>query len=366
MAVSIDKARAVTLLRSEAAAVKRGEEVDPDWRHKVEHLSSLCEAPGSSRTHVAFLCTAMLAKALEPRIDLYAIKPTHADGNHRAYSARSLCHSVIVPLSAELGFSIGVTGREPLNNQPYFRMTKLGDGTPVHSGAQQAFAYMVSLIDELSGDPPEVARAGLRAFIAVRRQYQPSYASDVENARTTPTRLLEAIRAFVAEDSEGGRRAQAIVAALLDVVMGEDRIESGRINDPSRKHPGDVCVRMPEDAGWEKAIEVRDKSVTAADVQVFGRKCLSMGVRDAAVVAASPAQQPLNIAALVAWAEGHGLGLTIFVGWDSLVDQALFWAGEAKIVAAGLAVAQVQKRLVAVEASPEGVVRWLSLVLDDE
>jgi hypothetical protein len=45
-----------------------------------------------------------------------------------------LCHSVLVPLSAELGFSLGVTGREPLNNQPYFRMTRLDDGTPVHAG----------------------------------------------------------------------------------------------------------------------------------------------------------------------------------------------------------------------------------------
>lgn len=366
MAVSIERSEAVALLRSEAEAAQREEAVDSDWREKVERLSSLCEAPGSSRTHIAFLCTAMVAKVLEPGIDLYAIKPAHASGNNRAYSARTLCHSVIVPLSAELGFSIGVTGREPLNNQPYFRMTRLGDGTPVRSGAQEAFDYMVRLVEELSSAPPKVARAALRAFIAVRRQYQPSYASDVEEARTTPTRLLEAIRAFVAENSEGGRRAQAIVAALLDVVMGEDRVESGRINDPSRKYPGDVCVRMPDDAGWEKAIEVRDKPVTAADVLVFGRKCLSMGVRDAAVVAASPAQQPLDIAATVAWAEAHGLGLTIFVGWDSLVDQALFWAGEAKVVAAGLAVAQVQERLVAVEASPESVDRWLKLAVDDD
>ena len=49
-------------------------------------------------------------------------------------SADSGCHSVLVPAAAELGISLGVTGREPLNNQPYFRMTRLGDNQPVHAG----------------------------------------------------------------------------------------------------------------------------------------------------------------------------------------------------------------------------------------
>src|SRR5690606_2457501 len=100
--------------------------------------------------HIAFLATAMLAKAVDRRADLFAIKPTHAPGNLNAFSARTLCHSVIVPLAAELGFSIGVTGREPLNNQPYFRMTRLGDDTPVHPGGRAAFDYMVELVRELT------------------------------------------------------------------------------------------------------------------------------------------------------------------------------------------------------------------------
>lgn len=365
MSVSFDRAQAAALLREEAAAVARGEPIEPDWKMKVEHLSALCELPGSSRTHLAFLCTSMLAKALSPDVDLIAIKPRHAGDAVAAYSARSLCHAVVVPLSAELGFSVGVTGREPLNNQPYFRMTRLGDGTPVHTGAKRAFDTMVSLVNELNRATSQEARAALRAFISVRRQYLPSYAGDVGDVRTTPTRLADAIRLFVVEDSEGGRRAQAIVAALFDIAIGEDRVESGRINDPSRKHPGDVCVRSPEDLVWEKAVEVRDKPLTPADIQVFGRKCLEWGVRDAAVVAVSPAQGPLNAAALRAWAEGHGLGLTVFVGWDVLVDQALFWAGDAKFIAAGRVVAQVQRRLVAVEASPRAVDRWLDLALDD-
>jgi hypothetical protein len=63
----------------------------------------------------------MLAKSVNHEADLFAIKPDHAPDNPLAFSARTLCHGIIVPLSAELGISIGVTGREPLNNQPYFR-----------------------------------------------------------------------------------------------------------------------------------------------------------------------------------------------------------------------------------------------------
>ena len=53
-----------------------------------------------------------------------------------------------------------------------------------------------------------------------------------------------------------------MVAGLLDVFVGAERVESGRINDPKV---------------WEKAIEVRDKPVAASDVQIFGNKCVAMG-----------------------------------------------------------------------------------------
>lgn len=277
MALKINKADARLLLQTVAKEAETASAVDPTWKAKVTHFSVLCEA--SSKTHIAFLGTAMLAKAMSRNADLFAIKPEHALGNENAFSARTLCHSVLVPLAAELGIDIGVTGREPLNNQPYFRMTRLDDGTPVHSGAHTAFNYMLSLIRTLQALPDETsARSALRAFIAVRRDYQAVYADDVGVAKVTPQELLSAIKQFVSENSEGGRRAQAVVAGLMDVVAGEERVESGRINDPSRNYPGDVCVRAEVGIeGWEKAMEVRDKVVTESDIHIFGRKCVGMG-----------------------------------------------------------------------------------------
>jgi hypothetical protein len=361
--MQIDKALAAAIVREESASSQRGP-LDPGWVKKVEHLSQLC-ADGVSATHIAFLATSILAKSVSHRADLFAIKPTLDPDNPRAYSARSLCHGVLVPLAAELGFSLGVTGREPLNNQPYFRMTRLGDNTPVHAGGREAFDYMVTLVrelDKLKSEAP--ARTALRAFIAVRRRLQPRYADHVGESHISSDGLLRAIVALVDADSEGGRRAQAVVAGLMDVFAGSKRVTSGRINDPSRKYPGDVCVRSAADpAVWEKAIEVRDKPVSLHDIQIFGKKCVDMGVRDAAVVMVSSRQGSLDRDALNAWANGFGLGLTIFARWAEFVDQVLFWCALPQPTAAKLAVGFIHERLIAVEASPGAVALWQSLVM---
>jgi hypothetical protein len=215
---------------------------DADWVSKVEALSQLCEEAGI-RTHIAILGTSALAKAVCKGVDLFALKPNHAKDNPRAYSARGLSEKVLVPISAELGIHIGVTGRQPLNNQPYFRMTHLDDETPVRGSSRQAFAFTKDLIREIQDDPSTTtAKRALAAFVLVRKRYQPKYSGPLGSVVIRPDHLAECIARFVTENSEYGRRAQAIVAGMLDVFAGPQNVVSGRINDPSRHHPGDVCV----------------------------------------------------------------------------------------------------------------------------
>lgn len=350
--MKINRLRAEDLLRRAA----EHDELDKDWIDKIKRFSDLCEQ-GSSKTHIAFLGTSMLAKAVEPTVDLRAIKPRLAPGNPLAYSARSLCHGVLVPLSAELDFDIGVTGREPLNNQPYFRMTFLGDETPVHAGGRVAFDYMLELIGELEHASGQEAERALAAFIGVRRGYVPKY-SDYEDAGTSANRLIAAATEFVRESSEGGKRAQAVAAGLVDVFAGSARVLSGRINDPSRKYPGDVCV-LSEDGSWEKSFEVRDKPVSGSDIIVFARKCRDSGVREAAVVMASPSQGTLEIGN---WAERHGIGLTLFYGWSELAKQSFFWSAKPTPVAASEAAVRIHERLKEVEIASSTLAYWKSLL----
>ena len=360
MSIRFDKREAENVVG--AAAGVEAEHVDQDWLEKVEKLSELCEA-GGAMTHIAFLGTAMVAKALRADVDLFAIKPKHAPNNPKAYSARSLCHTVLVPLSADLGFSMGVTGREPLNNQPYFRMRKLGDDTPVRERGRKAFDFMVRLVMELQVLPTTAdAQAALAAYIAARRAHQVRYAPPPGEIAISTEELCQAVRALVHDDSEGGRRAQAVVAGLMDALAGRDRVESGRINDPGRTHPGDVRVRAADDPGvWEKAFEVRDKPVSMSDVQVFGKKCLHMGAREAAVVAIGEGQGRLDHAKLSQWSHNLGIGVTLFESWGSIVEQALFWARDPKPDAARRVVENVHRRLIEVEASPAAVELWAKL-----
>ena len=357
--ITFDKDIAAHAVRRAAVEADAGR-YSQSWFDKVALFSKLCEA--ASKTHVAFLGTALLAKVLRPDVDLPAIKPTRDRGNPGAYSARSLCHGVLVPLAVDLGFSLGVTGREPLNNQPYFRIIRMGDGTPVRNDARPAFSYLRELLDELGECSEQEARGALAAFVAERRRHRVRYPSPDPATTVSAAQLLEAVRALVGAASEGGRRAQAVVAGLMDAFAGPDQVVVGRINDPSRRHPGDVCVRAAStDGSWDKALEVRDKPVTLADVQIFANRCLAEGVREAAVVAVADGQPALDHFRLTEWAGELGIGVTVFVDWTEIVEQALFWAGDPKPEAARRTVRHVHDRLVEVEAAREAVALWTRL-----
>src|SRR5437879_199656 len=120
----IDTAEALKVLEEQARLAL--EEPLPDhneWIDRTRRLSALCEH--GPRTHIAMLGTALLAKATEPRIDVFALKTSA--GTPGAYSARALAKDVLAANAPRLGIHLGVSGREPLNNQPYFRGDRIDD-----------------------------------------------------------------------------------------------------------------------------------------------------------------------------------------------------------------------------------------------
>lgn len=364
MANPFRKALAEPLIRAAATST---EPPDAEWVAKVEHLSNLVQFR-VSMTCIAMLGTAMLAKALHPNVNLFWFKPTHVSAADRArsYSARTLCHTVLVPLSAEYGFSLGVSGREPLNNQPYFRMETLDDGTPVNAAAQSAFDYMMALVRDVQELCDTDARTALTAFISVRRRYVTEYSIGGEIAISTPAQVVEAINEFMLLGSAGGSHAQAAAAGVMDAAFDPDRVESGRINDPSRHYPGDVCIWI--DANRErvsKAIEVRDKPVTASDIHIFARRCQSENVHDCAVLMASPTQAHLDLPALTLWADALGINLKLWLGWDAFVRDAMFWSALGTTDAATLIVPYVRNRLIEAEVSKDALKNWDALTCKD-
>lgn len=358
--MKINQKVALAILYEEAAKAVEGN-VDPAWIEKFRMFSELSES-AKVRTHIAFLGTSLLARAVDPTADLYEIQPTHAKDNGDAYSARTLCHEVLVPFAADVGLSLGVNGREPLNNQPYLKMHRFDENVVVSRRAKDVLKYLCELVKELSEmRVSDHARVALRAFIFVRKQYQKTYAINEDHAYISPSTLLGGIVRFVKESSEGGKRAQAVVAGLMDVYAGENSVESGKINDPSRHYPGDVAVRSSaEDQSWEKAIEVRDKPVSREQAQIFGKLCVEKGVRDAAIVMVAAKQPVLDQSSMQLWADQFGIGLTLFHGWTEFVNQVLYWCSEPRHEASNLAARCIESRLMAVEAEADSIPRWWS------
>ena len=327
----------------------------------IEQFSRICDE--TTLTHIAFLGTAILAKSTTLGVDVWSVKARGSTSG--AYSARGLGHGVLVKNAPVLGINLGVTGREPLNNQPYFQIDRVSRDTTVHGKARRALDALCDILDELDKFATlDDARAALRAFVFVRRQWNPTYGALTQVAvGLTVERLVNIVQDFVIEDSEGGKRAQAVVAGLMDSYAGKERVITSRINDPDRHLPGDVGVRVPSgEEVWERVFEVRDKIVEVSDLYHFAQKSIDHKVCEAAVIAVAADQPPLDARVVRLWSTDRGVSLTFFHGWDSFIRQALFWTVMPSSVSVQTLPSHVFTRLIELEVSERGVELWSNMI----
>jgi len=357
--VKISQKEAISILLSEAQNEKKLP-IDPIWHEKIDNFSQICEE--TSKTHIAFLGTAILAKCVNIQIDAFSVKA--GDKSNGAYSARGLAHGVLVPQAPRLNINLGVTGREPLNNQPYFRIMRVTRDIPVRGNAQKAIDSLIDLLESINtiGTKDE-AREALRAFIHVRRQYSPIYATLGNDVSILPSNeLAMAVTNFVNENSEGGKRAQAVVAGLLDLFAGSNRVLSGRINDPDRHLPGDVGIKNKNNPEtWEKVFEVRDKIVSAEDVYLFVQKAVENGVKDTAVVSSHISQDKVDLEEICMWAKEREVTINFYMGWEDFIEQIVFWSETPQIEGLKLVPKFIYDRLVEIEASEEAIKTWVGI-----
>ena len=356
MKINARDAKAILL---EEAELEISSAIDPTWQERIEAFSQVCE--GTSKTHIAFLGTALLAKSVDTDCDAFSVKA--GDDSTGAYSARGLAHSVLVPLAPKLDINLGVTGREPLNNQPYFRIKRISSDMPVRGNAQIAIDSLIDLLTIINEfKNTDEARLALRAYIHIRRKYSPSYATLAKGLKALSLcEVTELIARFVSENSEGGKRAQAVVAGLLDLFAGADRVMSGRINDPDRHLPGDVGIKNRDNPdAWEKVFEVRDKAVSNEDVYLFIQKAIENGVKEAAVVCAHSSQVKLNIKEINLWAKERNMAISFYLGWNNFIEQIAFWSEKPQVDGLQTIPKLIYDRLVEIEASKEAVDLWVN------
>ncbi len=334
-------------------------EMDGYWVELTKRISEECKT--KNKTMIAMLGTALLAKATEISVDVFSLQ-VGEDKNSTTYSARALCKEVLAAHSKRLGIDLGVTGREPLNNQPFFGKARITEDFKVRSDAAEALNILQEALHALSLLSTErSAREALRSFIQVRKKKKQVITySDLEGDQLGLDDLIKKINDFTSENSEGGKRAQAVSAGLLDTMYGSNLILSGRINDPSRNHPGDICIFYTnENKVIERVFEVKDKPITENDIQIFLDSLSSTDIQTASVIAVSSAQQIIDNSAATRWAESRGIKFKSYTNWDELIRECIFWSRyEGSSV--GFAFRNIAKRCQETEISDDGISSWIS------
>ncbi|MFA5843680.1 MAG: restriction endonuclease, SacI family [Coriobacteriia bacterium] len=305
------------------------------------------------KTFTPFLGTALLAKAIDPHLDPLSIKE---DYGARAYSARGLAHRVLVPRLIEEHIDIRNRGPEPLNNQPFFRYNHVSEIERVrYPEALERLKETLTRVDALDADGAALA---LAAFVRQRLQAtEMTVIPVVGGAVLSLDRLVRAMQTFLAEESEGGKRAQAVVAGIMDCAFRE--VVTARINDPSRHYPGDVVA--VEDGAVLLSVEVRTKPVSAAEVTRIVRECAAAGVSRCVVAAFAPSQEVLDEESLAAAALARGTILRLHHSAESMLYAGLCWLdGDIEPAVSNLP-QRILRRLDGIEVRPDSLSSWVDL-----
>ena len=118
MGIKIAPARLRSVLEEAVMLAESDASLPDEWLRRVDRIGA-----SPSRTYIAAFGTALLAKAADDRVDALTVK---AGAGSNAYSMRGVC-KVLVERASHYGYHLGVTRGEPLNNQPWFRISRVDE-----------------------------------------------------------------------------------------------------------------------------------------------------------------------------------------------------------------------------------------------
>jgi len=348
MGLTIDKKRARRQLER-ALKLARSDAVLPAvWSERTQRVAQF-----EDKTCLVVLGTALLATATDDAVDALTLK---ARAGNKAYSARGLAHEVLVPASIDHGFDIRTTGREPLNNQPFFYSDRVDDMPRVKH--PEEIKYLVECLEAVhylrQGEAVEALASFLRQRIAVREQAVPI---DLGHTSADLVRLKDACGHFLDSSAESGKRAQALVAAAFDLVF--DDVRTARVFDPSRKLPGDVQAFHKLEP--VVAVEVRAKPVTYSDAVHFVRSAAAAGFPHAMIAGLDAVDAKVLRLSKEAWQE-TGVYVTVYTQFSDILLDALAWSRRPLQQLLAEFPKDVVARLIQLEVKTSSMALWGELV----
>lgn len=334
-------------LESAMRIAESEDSVPSEWLARTEHISKC-----PSQTYVAALGVALLAKATNPQVDALTVKSSVSP---RAYSMRGAA-KVLAGRARDYGYHLGVTRPEPLNNQPWFggeridRFTRLGSGVqPFHN----AFVRYMRQLNAFSEKEATLALAAfLRSRIAYAREQPPPPSEDGRKLDVGLVELSRVLEAFIREDPEGGRRGQALVAAVFDAVF--PKVTTGAINAPQAND-----VQAYADDQMVNGAEVKQKPIDEGWALSFAEELRKQGVRKGLICALAQDQTPLDRAVLLSEAEQrYGVTLSAVESVEELLALAVTWSPRTRDEILNTVAAAFGPRLRELQVSPGGLDHW--------
>lgn len=285
------------------------------WLTRTERIA---ECP--SKTYIAALGTALLAKATNSAVDVLTVK---SKAGPNAYSMRGVA-KVLVEKSPIYGYHLGRTGPEPLNNQPWFGADRVDRFENVRADVLPYHREMLRYLSELNVATAEEALAALAAFLRLRiafgEEERRAAAALVTGTSGNMAALLETLTVFLNDDTEGGRKGQALVAALLD--LAHDEVSLSSINDPAG-----LDVRVMDEGRTLLGLEVKQKRVVEASALHLAEEARRLDVDKAILVALASDQRPLDRSRIFAQGlSSYGVLLGVWEGVAELVASAALQA----------------------------------------
>lgn len=348
MGLSINRAQAAKVLEAAARQADSDHPVPEEWIRRTRKID---ECPSRSFTPV--LGTALLARATNPEIDALALK---SGAGPRAYSARSIATGVLVPGAVKYGYDLRATGREPLNNQPFFRYDRIDRMDHVRADAEPWVPVLIDACEAINKLSAADAQSALAAYIRVRMEAaRARHAIDLRGSALSMVSLLAQTEEFIDAKPEGGRRGQAFVAAAFD--LASPNVRSIRVNDPSRRMPGDVQVL--NHGAPILAIEARQKPVSAEEVALFAESLRKGEVASGLVAMLHPEQLKVDAMEVLESAElQSGVFVWLAYGVPEILGAAAVWSGCPLDDILIDFPQRMAERLEEIEASPAALEDW--------
>lgn len=234
---------------------------------------------GKHLTFRYILITALLAKATNPRINALALQAgADIEG---AYDARSLCHTVVVPLERQLLNRALGGSNEPFLNKPA-RFPTVSPSNAVRAGTdRQLLLKLYEILSEIVTSEQAFNALCLATRYALEKQTALSQrASQLVISTNSQLKIIEFVEMLTARSLEGQIAAITMGAALaahFDQFTGfEVIVHPVNQSGASSQEVGDIDIKR--EGQLFGTVEVKDKPFSEQDVDHAAFKASQYGL----------------------------------------------------------------------------------------